>query len=77
MFRYQIEGMTCSACSSHVERAVGKLPFVEKAQVSLLSNSMTLETTDGEAHRQEVEQTVKDAGYNLATGIAEMSIKLK
>ena len=63
MFRYQIEGMTCSACSSHVERAVSKLPFVEKAQVSLLSNSMIVQTKDGEPHRQEIEQTVKDAGY--------------
>ncbi len=63
VFRYQVEGMTCSACSAHVERAVDKLPFVLKVQVSLLSNTMAVETRDGQAHTQEIEQAVANAGY--------------
>ena len=38
--RYHISGMTCSACSSHVEKAVNKLSGVEKASVNLLTETM-------------------------------------
>lgn len=34
--------MTCSACSSHVERAVKKVDGVKSVEVSLLTNSMTV-----------------------------------
>ena len=38
--KFEITGMTCTACSAHVERAVRKLPGVESADVSLMTNSM-------------------------------------
>ncbi len=63
MAHYQVEGMTCSACSAHVERAVNKLDVVKSAQVSLLSNSMTVETVDGQEHAEEIIRAVKEAGY--------------
>ncbi len=63
MFHYQVEGMTCSACSAHVERAVGKLESVRTAQVSLLSNSLAVETVDGQPHMEEIVRAVRDAGY--------------
>ncbi|MEG0050046.1 MAG: heavy metal translocating P-type ATPase, partial [Clostridia bacterium] len=64
MERFQIEGMTCSACSAHVERAVGQLPFVKTAQVSLLTNSMTVETADGASHAEEIALAIEEAGYH-------------
>ena len=44
--KYDITGMTCAACSAHVEKAVSKLPGVQKVEVSLLTNSMAA-THDG------------------------------
>ena len=38
--RYHVSGMTCSACSSHVEKAVGKLEAVETVSVNLLTETM-------------------------------------
>ena len=38
--RYHVTGMSCSACSSHVEKAVNKLENVEKASVNLLTETM-------------------------------------
>ena len=38
--RYHITGMTCSACSAHVEKAINKLEPVEKASVNLLTETM-------------------------------------
>ena len=36
MDRYHVEGMSCAACSAHVDKAVRKLPFVDDVQVDLL-----------------------------------------
>ena len=41
--RFDVTGMTCSACSSHVEKSVGKLAGVENVSVNLLTNSMQVE----------------------------------
>ena len=45
--RFDVTGMTCSACSSHVEKSVGKLDGVENVSVNLLTNSMQVEYDEG------------------------------
>ena len=40
MQRYEITGMSCAACASHVEKAVSAVPGVAGVAVSLLTNSM-------------------------------------
>ena len=40
MQRYEITGMSCAACASHVEKAVAAVPGVASVAVSLLTNSM-------------------------------------
>ncbi len=40
--KFNVTGMTCSACSAHVEKAVSRLDGVQKAEVSLMTNSMTV-----------------------------------
>ena len=37
---FQVTGMTCSACSAHVERAVAKVPGVESVAVNLMTGRM-------------------------------------
>lgn len=41
MEQYDVTGMSCAACSTHVEKAVDKVPGVTSVTVSLLSNSMS------------------------------------
>ncbi len=41
--KFDVTGMTCSACSAHVEKAVNKLEGVRRAEVSLMTNSMNVE----------------------------------
>ena len=45
--KFNITGMTCSACSAHVEKAVSKLEGVKAASVNLLANSMVAEYDEG------------------------------
>ncbi len=61
--RYIVTGMTCSACSSRVERAVNKLEGIEKASVNLLTNSMQVEYDEGKLNTEAIVQAVVDAGY--------------
>ena len=48
MQRYEITGMSCAACASHVEKAVSAVPGVAGVAVSLLTNSMQVEYTPEE-----------------------------
>jgi Cu2+-exporting ATPase len=60
---YVVTGMTCAACSSRVEKAVGKVQGVSSCSVSLLTNSMSVE---GTAAPGEIIAAVKAAGYGAA-----------
>lgn len=60
MQQYIVTGMTCSACQSHVEKAVNKLDGVESVSVSLLTNSMQVE---GNVSSKQVIDAVEKAGY--------------
>lgn len=66
MDQYQVSGMTCSSCVSHVEKAVAAQPYVKKVEVSLLTNSMRVETNDGQKHESELLACVHKAGYDAA-----------
>lgn len=54
--RYHISGMTCSACSSHVEKAVNKLAGIEKASVNLLTETMEVSYDEGKLGRRKSRQ---------------------
>ena len=59
--KFQVTGMTCAACSAHVEKAAG-VAGVDKVSVSLLMNSMTVEY-DEPATPQAICDAVEAAGY--------------
>ena len=69
---YQVTGMSCSACSSRVEKAVSKLEGIEKASVNLLTNSMQVDYDETILTGQAIIDAVVDAGYgaSLAGGQA-------
>ena len=61
---FDIKGMTCSACSSAVNKAVSKLDAVHDVTVNLMSNSMTVEYDDTIISDKDISNAVKDAGYS-------------
>lgn len=80
--KYDITGMTCSACATHIEKAVNKLPGVQKAEVNLLANSMQAEYND-DVTPQEIVDAIEKAGYGAtpvlpkgaAAGVASVANK--
>lgn len=60
---FNVFGMTCSACSAHVEKAVSKLNGVKTVQVNLLTNSMLVEFDENILNISGIIRTVEEAGY--------------
>ncbi len=63
MEQYNVNGMSCAACSARVEKAVSKLEGVTSCSVSLLTNSVSVE---GTASDDEIIKAVSDAGYSAS-----------
>ena len=63
MQQYTVTGMSCAACSAHVEKAVSKGDGVTSCSVSLLTNSMGVE---GSASDSAIIKAVEEAGYGAS-----------
>lgn len=63
--KFNVSGMSCSACSARVEKVVGALDGVKSVSVSLLTNSMVVEY-DAPLTAKDVSKAVADAGYKAA-----------
>ena len=44
--KYDVTGMSCAACSAHINKAVSQVEGVKEANVNLLTNSMTVSYED-------------------------------
>lgn len=64
--KYYVTGMTCSACSSRVEKAVSKLDGMEKASVNLLTNSMQVDYDEQRLSSTAIIDAVVKAGYGAS-----------
>ena len=61
--KFDVTGMTCSACSSRVEKCVRKLEGVEEVSVNLLTNSMQVEFQEDKLSAGQIAQAVEKEGY--------------
>ena len=64
--KFNVTGMTCSACSAHVEKAVCHLAGVDQVNVNLLGNSMLVEYQEGTTDAARIIQAVEEAGYGAS-----------
>ncbi len=60
---FYIEGMTCTACSSGIERSLGRKSFVKKIEVSLLNKSANIEFNENETNLDEIFKLIEKLGY--------------
>lgn len=69
--RFDVTGMTCSACQAHVEKAVRNISGVSAVNVNLLQNSMQVEFDDALTGVLQIISAVERAGY----GASEKGVK--
>ena len=64
--KFDITGMTCAACQSHVFKSVSKLPGVTNCEVNLLTNSMNVIYEEDKCSNEIIISAVKEAGYGAS-----------
>ncbi len=60
---FDVTGMSCSACSARVEKAVSKVPGVDSVNVNLLKNSMVVDFDPSRTNTDRIISAVTEAGY--------------
>ncbi len=61
--KFCVTGMTCSACSAHVEKSVRAVEGVKDVNVNLLLNSMTVDYDESTASDNKIIKAVEGGGY--------------
>jgi Cu+-exporting ATPase len=64
--RARIGGLHCSLCTGTIEKALGRLPGVEKVAVSLTHEQALVEYDPAVARPEQLLQTLRDIGYTIS-----------
>lgn len=76
--KFDIQGMTCSSCQTHVEKAVKKLSGVQSVNVNLIGNNMVAQYDENCLDNEAIIKAVVDAGYGAAmSDVSEQTKKAK
>ena len=63
---FDVTGMTCSACSAHVEKSVAKVAGVRSVTINLLSNNMAVDYDESAVNDAAIITAVEHAGYGAS-----------
>lgn len=63
---YSVTGMSCSACSAHVEKSVSRIHGVHTVSVNLLSATMKVDFDENLVSSQDICKAVEQAGYGAS-----------
>jgi len=74
--KFDVTGMTCSACSARIEKNINKTGGVLEANVNLLTNSMTVKYDDRVLSDKDIVKIVEDTGYG-ASSVMEKKAEVK
>ncbi len=69
-----VQGMTCAACSTRLEKVLNKLPGVQDASVSLASESASLDLTESDVGVNDIIGAIAKAGFSVPTELIELDI---
>ena len=61
--RFQIEGMTCQACASRIEKVLNKKNFVESAGVNFASEEAQVVFDDSKTSAADIAKIIEKTGY--------------
>jgi Cu+-exporting ATPase len=63
--KYKVTGMSCSACSAHVQKTVSNLPGVELGEVNLATEDLRVRFDEAKTDFEKIKKAVEDSGYGL------------
>ncbi|MEL7608245.1 MAG: heavy metal translocating P-type ATPase [Bacillota bacterium] len=62
---YTVTGMTCASCAAHAQKAAARLAGVERSEVNIATEKMTVRFDEQKVGFAELKKAVEDAGYGL------------
>lgn len=71
--KFNVDGMTCSACQASVEKAVKKLEGVNTVNVNLLTKSMMVDFDEVATNQSTIIKAVDTAGYGASLFVKSKS----
>lgn len=75
--KFDVTGMTCSACSARIEREVKKLDGVQQLTVNFLTNSLSVEYDENLLTDNKIMETVKKSGYGATLHQSSVASKTR
>ena len=64
--KYDVTGMSCTACSAYVDKVVRKISGVKEVNVNLLTNSMVVDYDEKQTNDEAIIAAVVDGGYGAS-----------
>lgn len=71
---YNVDGMTCSACSAAVERVTSKLEGVASSVVNLTTNRLTIQFEASQVTQETIFEKITKAGYEPSELILDKKV---
>ncbi len=75
--KFQVTGMTCSACQVNVEKSVRRLEGVHSVHVNLLTGGMNVEYDEAVLDHTMIIRAVEKAGYGASDAVVQTSAEVK
>ncbi|MEW6698393.1 MAG: heavy metal translocating P-type ATPase [Bacillota bacterium] len=73
--RLKITGMSCAACSARIERSLGKMDGVEKAQVNLAGEMAAIDYDPAVVQLADIIRKIEDTGFGVVQEQLEIKVK--
>lgn len=74
--QYEVNGMTCSACSAAVEKVTSKMDGVNTSVVNLTTNRLTIQFDEDTVSKDEIFGAIEKAGYQPEILIEEKKVTI-
>lgn len=74
---YKIQGMTCAACASRIEKTILKIDGVSKASVNFATEKLFISFDESKTTTAIFKQTLKKLGFNLIDNARTISYKIQ
>ncbi len=74
---YKVEGMSCAACASSIERSLGKLDGVDKAVVNFANESVSLVYDEDKVSYEDIQKRVQKIGFNFKKDLKEITYNVE
>ena len=64
--KFLVTGMTCSACSAHIEKSLSKAEGIRSVNVNLLANNLMVDYDESTLKPSDISRLVEEAGYGAS-----------